>query len=130
MTVIVNSIIQTNIPVAQVNKSVKISFDFNTNGGSEKKGARIEVRVISDSIITGMYAPMGSEFETSADRTIATVTSVADKSNGWGVNRHITLQFDVLPAGDGDYIVGTLYYYNTDNVLDKGIPLLVRLAEE
>ena len=130
MTVIVSNIIQTNIPVAHVNEPVKIIFDFNTNGEPEEKGARIEARVISDGVITAMLAPAGSMFETSADNKIATVTSVADKSNGWGVKRSITLQFDALPTGSGDYIVGTLYYYNADNIIDLGIPLSVKLNDD
>lgn len=132
MTVIVDSIIQKNIPVAKINLPVKINFDFNTNGKPETKNARIEVRVISDGIITDMFhfAPGGSIFKQSADKKTASVISVSDKSAGWEQRRHVTLQFDTLPEGSENYIVGTIYYYDANNVIGLGIPLLVGINNE
>lgn len=130
MTVVVNSIIQKDVPVARINKPVKLNFDFNTNGKPEDKGARIEARVISDGVITDMYSPAGSKLTIAVDKKIAFVTSISEKSGGWRVNRHITLQFDSLPKGNGEYIVGTLYYYNADDIIGIGIPLLVNLTDD
>ena len=131
MTAIVDSIVQKDIPVAKVNQPVKINFTFNTNGEPETPNARIEARVISGGIITAMThsPPTGSVFEQSEDKKTACVISVSTKSAGWGGNRNITLQFDSLPEGNGDYIVGTLYYYNADNIIGVGIPLYVKLGD-
>ncbi|WP_299999917.1 hypothetical protein [uncultured Cedecea sp.] len=132
MTVIVDSIIQKNIPVAKVNQPVKINFDFNTNGLPETKNARIEVRVISDGIITDMShaIPGGSVFEQSADKKTASVISISDNSAGWGKRRHVTLLFDALPEGRENYIVGTIYYFDANNIIGLGIPLVVGIDNE
>lgn len=123
---IVNSITQENIPLAEINKPVKINFIFDTDGKPEIPNARIEAMVIADGIITDMShsPPGGSIFEQSEDKKQASVISVSENSTGgWGRGRTVTLQFSSLPYGKQDYIVGTLYYYNADNIIGLGIPL-------
>ncbi|WP_224552544.1 hypothetical protein [Pectobacterium versatile] len=122
-------LIKKNIPITRVNESVKIEFTFDTNGAPETKNARIEALVIPDGIITDMYHLSGSKFEQSSDEKSASVISTAEKSSGWGKDRYITLLFKSLPKGNDNYIVGTLYYYNADNVVGLGIPLIVKLND-